>query len=401
MAVDTGVRIKTSKVFNAILRAFNAGKRRILLEGGQSSTKTYSALQSLILIAKEAECNLDITVTSETLPHLKQGAIKDFFNILQESPETCLHYNKTDHIYHHPGWEGGIQFLSADEMGKAQGPRRDILFINQGENINWEIARELDSRTRLFTIVDWNPTSQFWAHEYWLPDSENNAYDHSTYLDALAIGVISADFVAQNIEVYRDKDPNWWNIFGLGLVGKVEGLVYPKFEQVEKLPDGKVFYGLDFGYLVDPSVLVANVLIGDKLYSQQLIYEKGLTNDQIARKMDLLKVPRDALILADADEPKSIDEIAKFGFNIEPSVKGPGSVDYTHQKVNQTYQHWTKDSLECIKEQRNFRYIRDGQGNLTDRTAHQWSHGMSARRYAVAGQSMETGRRISSKSSIF
>lgn len=189
-----------------------------------------------------------------------------------------------------------------------------------------------------------------------------------------------------DIVSYRDKDPNWWNIYGLGLLGKVTGLVYPLFEQVDNLPEGDTFYGLDFGFLVDPTVLVKNVIVGDKLYSQEVFYEYGqLTNDAIARKMDLCGVRKNYdEIYADPSEPKSIEEISKLGYNIKEATKGPGSVEYGQQKVNQFYQSWTKDSVNCIKEQRNFRYIQDKDGRLTEKTTHQWSHGMSARRYGVA-----------------
>jgi len=131
---------------------------------------------------------------------------------------------------------------------------------------------------------------------------------------------------------------------------------------------------------------VANVAIGDKLYSKQIFYEYGeLTNDAIARQMDLCGVKKGFdPIYADPDEPKSIIEIAKTGFVIKEAVKGPGSVKFGIQKVNQYYQHWTKDSVDCIKEQRNYRFIPDKDGKLTDKTTHQFSHGMDARRYAVA-----------------
>ena len=142
---------------------------------------------------------------------------------------------------------------------------------------------------------------------------------------------------------------------------------------------------MDFGYLVDPTALVANVIIGDKLYSKELMYQNGLTNDQIARQMDLLGVRRNSEVWADADEPKSIEELCQMGFNVKPGVKGAGSVEYSHQKVNQYYQHWTKDSLNAIDEQRNFKYLKDKDGNWGNNTTHRWSHCMSARRYAVSG----------------
>ncbi len=371
---------KTTRVFAETLTAWLGGSRRCLHEGGTSSSKTWSILQALLLIARNARSPLLLSVVSESLPHLKRGCIRDLFHILDESPDNNPRWSKTEFVY--TCGNGRIEFFGADDSDKVRGPRRDILFINEGNNVPWETARGLDIRTAKFTIVDWNPVGEFWAHQNWLAEPGTH-YCHSTFLDARDV---LPDEVVANIESNRDKDPNWWNIYGLGLVGKVEGLVYPAFQQVDALPLGAVFYGLDFGFSDDPTVLVKNVLVGDRLYSQELIYERGMTNDQIARRMDLLGVhPRDP-ILADAAEPKSIEEIRLKHFNIMPGEKGPGSVDYGIQKVNQCFQFWTRDSVNCIREQRNFRYLLDRvNGRLTDRTAHLYSHGMDARRYALAG----------------
>ena len=135
-------------------------------------------------------------------------------------------------------------------------------------------------------------------------------------------------------------------------------------------------------------MLVKCVIKGDELYCQELIYETGLTNDMIASRMDELGVKRNYdEIFADSAEPKSIDEIAAYGFNVKPAPKGPGSVEYGHQRVKQFRQFWTKDSVRCIKEQRNFRYIEDKSGRLTEKTTHNFSHGIDARRYAIMGHS--------------
>ena len=377
---------KFTHIFEQNNEAWLGGKRRVLNEGGTYSSKTWSILQLLILIAQHAKSKLLISVVSESLPHLKRGAIRDFFKILDESLDNNPRYNKTEHTYNFG--EGVIEFFGADEADKVRGPRRDILFINEGNNVPWETAQGLDIRTSKFTFVDWNPVSEFWAHENWIGQPEN-AYVHSTYLDAMS--VLPLEVVA-NIESYKDKDPNWWNIYGLGLIGKIEGLVYSQFEQVDKLPTGAYFYGLDFGYLVDPTVLVKNVVLGDKLYSQQMFYDtSGLDNSQIARKMEMVGVRREP-IYPDPDEPKSAEEIRKLGFNVLEAVKGKGSVEFGTQKVNQYYQYWTKDSLESIKEQRNFRYIKDKRtGEFTERTTHQWSHGMAARRYGVASYKVWVG----------
>lgn len=373
--------LRYTHIFGLNNKAWLSGKRRALNEGGTASSKTWSILQLLILIAQHTKSKFLISVVSESLPHLKRGAIRDFFKILDEGSDNNPRYNKTEQTYNFG--KGVIEFFGADEADKVRGPRRDILFINEGNNVPWETARGLDIRTRLFTVVDWNPVSEFWAHEHWIGQPEND-YIHSTYQDVL--DVLPPEIVA-NIESNRDKDPNWWSIYGLGKLGKVEGLVYPLFGQVDVLPEGDIFYGLDFGYSNDPTVLTANIIKGDSLYSRELIYEKGLTNDAIASYMAERSVQKHYdEIFADSAEPKSIEEIYQHGFNIKPAPKGLGSVSYGHQKINQYRQHWTKDSLNCIKEQRNFRYIADKNGKLTDKTTHIFSHGMDSRRYAIMGK---------------
>ena len=370
---------KLTSIFQQNAQAYlNPQIRRSLNEGGTASSKTYSILQLLIQIARSAKTNLLISVVSESMPHLKRGCIKDFKDILGEEWDENK-YNMTEHQYHFG--HGIIEFFGADESDKVRGPRRDILFINEANNVPWETARGLDIRTAKFTFADWNPVSEFWVHESWIGKPEN-AYIHSTYLDAKWV---LPQPVVNGIEQYRFTDPNWWNIYGLGRIGKVEGLVYPYFEQSD-LQAGEEFYGLDFGYSNDPTVLVKCVIRGTELYCDELIYQSGLTNDAIAHRMDELGVKRNhAEIFADSAEPKSIDEIHKFGFNVKPCPKGADSVEYGHQKVRQYKQFWTKRSLNCIKEQRNFRYIQDKDSKFTEKTTHQWSHGMDARRYGVIG----------------
>ena len=374
------VEIPITRVFNDNLIAYRSGKRRALNEGGTSSSKTYSILQLLILIAQKAKSNFLISVVSESLPHLKRGCIRDFYNIMGDSFEADR-YNKSEHIYDFGN--GKIEFFPADEPSKMRGGRRDILFINEANNVPYMAFRELDIRTRLFSFLDWNPVSEFWAHEKGLINHSENSFVHSTYLDALA--VLPPEVVA-NIESNRDKDPNWWNVYGLGLIGKVEGLVYPAFSQVEKLPEqGDLVYGLDFGFSDDPAVLTEHKIFPTEIYSRELFYERNLTNQDIGNKMTELGVIPSAMIFADSAEPKSIEEIFRLQFNIFGAPKGPGSVEYGHQKVRQLKQYWTSDSVNCIKEQRNFRYIADKNSKLTENTTHNFSHGMDSRRYAIAG----------------
>ena len=393
--MTTDVKLRTTRVYDDNARAYlDPTVRRALNEGGTSSSKTYSILQILDLVAEHAKEPLIISVVSESLPHLKKGAIRDFFNIRGEADaKGNPNWNMTDHIYTYPTSGAKVEFFGADEAGKVHGPRRQILFLNEANTIPWRAAQALDLRTTKFVFADWNPIGRFWAHEYesdgkqvpgWI-ERPGNAYIHSTYLDA--IDVIPSEIVAK-IEDMKDKDPNGWRIYGLGLLGKTVGLVYSIFTQCDELPDGGyTFFGVDWGYTIDYNALVKCVVKGDTLYMEELVFERGLDNNAFAARMvDVGVRKHHDLIWADAAEPKSIDEVAAHGFNIRGAPKGPGSVAYGEQKVRQFHLVWVKESVNCIKAMKNFRYIEDKKtGRLTDKTTHQFSHGMDAMRYAVAG----------------
>jgi len=375
------MKLRTTSIYEKLAQAWVGGKRHIWVEGGTAASKTYSVLQMLVLIAQNAKAPLLISITSESLPHLKRGVLRDFFAILEESPESNPNYNMSDHIYSFPSSK--IEFFPADEPAKLRGGRRDILFINEINNISYDSYRELDSRTKRCTIADWNPTCEFFVHQNGLVNESDSSYIHATYLDALEV---ISPMVVKNILSMGERDPNWANVYIHGRIGKIEGLVYPFFSQVKTLPQGDIFYGLDFGFSTDVTALVKCVVQGDSLYSQELIYERGLTNQDIADRMVELGVRKNYdEIFADSAEPKSIEEIYQRGFNIKPCVKGAGSVEYGHQKVRQFKLFWSEDSVNCIKESRNFRYLQDKDGKLTSKTAHIFSHGMDARRYALAG----------------
>jgi hypothetical protein len=221
------------------------------------------------------------------------------------------------------------------------------------------------------------------------PDKKEACFIHSTYLDARQVLPRST---IEKIESRKEYNPNWWNVYGLGLVGNIEGLVHPSFSTCDEMPkpgDGIEFYGLDFGF-TDPTALIKCVVIKDQLYCDQLIYETGLTNPQIANRMESLGIIKNHdEIFADSAEPKSIKEIAAYGFNIKPVEKGPDSVRAGTLKVNEYKQVWTKRSVDAIKEQRNYRYIVKDDGSLSEKPMDDFDHAMSARRYAVISKHLQ------------
>lgn len=375
--------MQTTIIYEKLAQAAVEKKRHIWLEGGTAASKTISVLQLLYVIGLGATKSLLISIVSESIPHIKRGCLRDWQNIVLAEAFDPVRLNKTDLIY--DMGKAKVEFFSADDPSKQRGARRHILFLNEANNVPYDAFRELDARTSLLTICDWNPTHEFWYHLNRLGEGSDSAYIHATYEDAKAV---VSQRVIDNIIVMGQRDPNWWNIYGLGKLGKIEGLVFPIFNQVKELPHGEIFYGLDFGFSTDVTALVKNVIVGDSLYSQELIYERGLTNNDIADRMLELGVRKHAdEIWAESAEPKSIEEIYQRGFNIKGAAKGPGSVSFGRQKLNQFHQFWTEDSLNAIKEQRNYRYLPDKDGKLTEKTTHQYSHICDdARRYAVVGK---------------
>lgn len=373
--------MQTSPTFAKLAKAYAQKPRYIDSEGGTRSGKTYSALQLLILIVRNDRKPTINSIVAESLPHLKRGAIRDFEEIMRnEGWWDDDAWNKTDKTY---SFKSGaiIEFFGADSPAKVHGPARDRLFINEAQNIKWEVARQLFVRTRGSIIFDYNPTAPFWAHERIKP-REGCISIHSTYKDN---PFLTAEQVAE-IESNR-ADRNWWRVYGEGLVGQLEGLIYD-CTTIDELPDndGLVeLYGLDFGFTNDPTACVK--ILADtrkrELYLDQVIYQRGLLNRDIADRLEAYGVPkRGACIYADCAEPKSIAELCSFGYNVKPCYKA-SKITEQIAFVQGFKLHITKRSLEALKECRGYVWQTDKDGNAINVPTPFNDHAMDAMRYGV------------------
>lgn len=376
---------KCSKVFVQTKKAWLSKPRYISSCGGTRSGKTFSNLQLLILVANTRK--VTISVVSETMPHLKRGAIRDFQNIMgTEFDET--RWNKTDAIYTFPNGSI-IEYFSADSPAKVHGPARDILFLNEAQNISYDIARHLFVRTSERILIDYNPTHTFWVNERIEP-SEDCVCIHSTYKDncdcATGETFLSPEQI-QEIESNRG-DANWWRVYGEGKVGQLEGLIFPDFEQVDDLPrpeerpDGMVeAYGLDFGFTNDPSVLI-HVLVDNRsreIWADEVFYRTGMLNSDMAAAMKEAGVGRKT-VYADAAEPKTIEELRRYGFNVQPSYKSTRKAEQL-QAMKGYRQKITKRSLNLIREHRGYTWQRDKDGSYLNEPISVQDHAEDALRY--------------------
>lgn len=380
---------RVSKVFADLARAWLNVKRYISLCGGTRSGKTFSVLQLLFILASQKR--LIISVVSETMPHLKRGAIRDFKTLLGSQFNESA-WNKTECVYTFPNGSI-IEFFSADAPSKVHGPARDILFLNESQNISYDVARQLFVRTRKAIIMDYNPTHSFWLNEKIEP-REDCITLHSTYLDNCDAETGASFLSPEQIrEIESNKgEANWWRVYGEGKVGQLEGTIFD-FEQVDALPEGLVeTFGQDYGFTNDPSAMVRTKIDTARkyIYFQELYYRKGMLNSDMAAEMETAAVPKHGSpIYGDCAEPKTIAELGTYGYNVKPCYKATRKAEQL--QLMKGYKIFvTKDSLNWIREARGYVWQKDKDGRALNEPIAVNDHLMDASRYSVVSWLYET-----------
>lgn len=364
------------KATSAVSKIRAMTKRLRVVQGGSSAGKTIAIL--LILIDKaQREKGILISVVSETVPHLKRGAIRDFLNIMEGH-----HYykddlwNRTDFIY---SFETGskMEFFSAENSDKVRGPRRDVLFLNEANNLSYDTYTQLAIRTNGDIYIDFNPVMEFWVHTDLIPKLEHD-FIILTYKDNEGL----SESIIKEIESRKDNK-YFWTVYGMGQLGELEGRIYSGWNIIDEIPHEARLerYGLDFGYTNDPTAIVAVYKYNNGYILDEVCYTKGMSNKDI---VDTLKTLPQALVIADSAEPKSIDEIKAYGINIQPAIKGTGSVNTGIQFVQDQAISVTKHSVNLIKEYRNYMWIKDKDGRVINEPMDMWNHLLDALRYALS-----------------
>lgn len=271
-----------------------------------------------------------------------------------------------------------IEFFSADQHDKLRGARRNRLFLNEANNLSFAAFEELEVRTDEFIFLDWNPTNEFWFYTEVLTKRHDVEHLILTYKDNEALSLNIVRSIEQRI-----NRKGWWQVYGLGLLGEVEGKVYKNWVIIDDLPvEARLErYGVDFGYTNDPTAIVAVYRWNGGWIIDQIAFQKGMSNQEIA---SLLKNSPYAMVVADSAEPKSIEEIRSHGITIIGSHKGPGSVMHGIDFVQSQTIYVTKRSPDVIKEYRNYMFATDKDGKILNEPEHEYSHSMDSIRYALA-----------------
>ena len=361
-------------------------KQRIkVVRGGTSAGKTFGILPLLIDKAIK-EPLLEISVVSESIPHLRRGALKDFLKIMMslnrykddQFNKSTLKYTFANGSY--------IEFFSADQPDKLRGARRNILYVNECNNIEFDAYYQMAIRTSGDVWLDYNPASTFWVDKEILTQP-NVDFITLTYLDNEAL----SDTIVKEIETAKTKAltstywANWWQVYGLGQTGSLEGVCITDWKEIDLPLEARMLCaGMDFGYSNDPTSLVAMYKYNDAYIFDEVIYKKGLLNNDIS---NLLKANElNTIIYADSAEPKSIAELNSYGHNVLPVSKGKDSIVYGINLINQNKIYVTSRSKNLINELRNYIWLTDKSGVKMNKPIDAYNHAIDAMRYAIMSQ---------------
>ncbi len=366
--------LKRTTAINKIL----ALKKRIkIIQGGTSAGKTFGILP--ILIDKAAKKGgLEISVVAESIPHLRRGALRDFLKVMKWTNRFVDdRFNKSLLKYEFANGSF-IEFFSADDSSKLRGARRDILYVNECNNVNFEAYNELSIRTKHEVYLDFNPANEFWVEE--IKEDKEADFIILTYKDNEALD----EGIVDQIEKNRLKAEtstywrNWWKVYGLGELGMLEGVVFSNWKQIDTIPKEArlVGLGLDFGYTNDPTSCIEIYKHNEKRILNEIVYQTGMLNSDIANKL-----PKDVPVYADSAEPKSIADIQRYGITIKGVTKGRDSINYGIDVMQRENYLVTSNSTNLIKELRSYCWDTDKTGKRLNKPVDNYNHAIDAVRY--------------------
>ena len=373
------MRVKKTIAFHK-LRKLQSRIR--IVKGGTSASKTISILCLLIDYAIKNK-GKEISVVSESIPHLRRGALKDFLGILRglnrykddQYNKSTLKYTFTNGSY--------IEFFSTDQPDKLRGARRTDLYINECNNVPFDAYNQLAVRTSGTIWLDYNPSNLFWVDKE-LIGKEDTDYITLTYKDNDAL----PNSIVKEIEKARDKAKtstywaNWWKVYGLGETGSLEGVCIPDWKEIDTVPNEArlLAYGMDFGY-TDPTTIIGLYKWNESYIADEVFYKSNTVLRDVSLFLRHNNIKEN--IIADQAEPKSIETLRRDGHNIYPCTKGRDSVNFGINLINQNEIYVTSRSRNLKRELQGYVWAKDKDGNTLPKPTGEHPDCIDAFRYVL------------------
>ena len=321
------------------------------------------------------------SVVRKTLPALKATAEKDFQDILDGlGLYAAVTHNKTDRYYEYSDGHGTrrVEFFSVDDQQKVRGRKRQILFCNEANELNYDNDFfQLNIRTTDLIFIDFNPSDPYiWIKEKLEDDRAVRFGDVQTIISTYLDNPFLPETLIKEIESIQDE--NTRRVYVRGEYGVIEGTIFKEVTVVEEMPKHlkKKAIGLDFGFTNDPTAAILCGLHDGALYLDQIVYDYALTNPDIAKQLK----PYRCEVIADSAEPKSIEELKRLGIRCKPSKKGADSIRAGIELLKQYELRITAHSLDLLREQKQYKYKKKD-GKFINEPIDSFNHAWDAIRY--------------------
>lgn len=383
------------KFWNIFLKNFHSQKRIVVNRGGSSSGKTGTLLRMIAvwLISGKID-NSDIifdkwvlSVVRKYSSTLNRSVIRDFENILfselDENIVKNIEINKSEKTYKYNNRT--LEFIGIDDPQKARWPRRDILYCNEANELTYEDFRQLAMRTKYRIFIDFNPDDEdIWINTELEQRRQHEEKDVEVIVSTYRDNPFLDTNIVKELERLKNIDPIYWQVYGEGQYWRLEGRIFD-FKEIATIPqEAKLLgYWLDFWYTNDPTALVAVYQYGDSLVLDEVVYQSGLTNPDIVKKFEENNITKNTEIWADSSEPKSIEEIHRYGYNIHAVTKWPDSIRNGIDVMKRHTLYVTTSSLNLRKEWRKYSWKKDRTGKSLNVPIDEFNHAIDASRYLI------------------
>lgn len=382
------MKVYTTSIFNRLTDAVAKGYTTVSLQGSARSGKTYNTLIWLVSYCL-MHPGTRVSVVRATLPALKGSAFIDFKDILMKMgvyDEKALNKTELTYEFRNGSW---VEFFSCDSEQKLRGRKRDVLFVNEANELSFLEWQQLKMRTTRFAVIDYNPS---FSDEHWICQvnrAPGTYFFISTYKD----NPFLEKAVVDEIESLRDKNQSLWQVYGLGMQSLVEGLVFKSFDYVDNIPEylERRYVGMDFGFTHDPTAIVEVTIDREDLYIDELCYRTEMLASDIIRELKD-KAPRRKIVSESAD-PRLVQEIYRAGLNIHPVLKFQGSVEAGISKMLEYRLKVTRRSFNVAKELRNYTWAQDKEGKWLNQPIDAYNHAIDAVRYVILNEVLGGERR--------